>query len=510
MKKKFRTTILCFCLIFLLFSCDGSLNSFLTKFNSNLYISTGMIKVDTSFETNFATVETNTVTHPDGSVEQTLGSSISVTTAKDNRSGSITIGEAGSNQIEVKIENNDGAEKYISAISNGVTPPMSEDGYKQFTQNLANKPSNTEGGKAYDEHLKAPADEKNEKEAKGTFALTALAAQEAAKNTEDAALQEVLNSVANLATDAMNSEKLSNSDVYKAQLIVSIVTDTTNLNSADETKKADAQAAIINKATTLLQLSKRDAGNFDIAQTIDINGLINSFGGSSNPEEPKPEEGGTTTRAIKAVAEEGNTPSDDSNYLKTVIDNADKLLIDLFGFNKTTGTFNKERFERTLASYNQIEIANRMIITNIPETEISNKYDLTKAVDYALGVIIAQLNTLDRSIRATGMNATLQSLLEVYIDKNRWILEDNPTAKDAVIPQEIKDVAEKLGIELDNDISFNMFVNTTDNAIINENTLLSQAKNVDNVLKTFKMFDGISLEKYITDLLGSKNQSGNN
>ncbi len=526
MKKKFRYTILSFCLIFLLFSCDGSLNNFLDKFNGNLFLDTGMVKIDTTINTVFENEKVGeTYNEETGDKTRKLGTGASQITIltnnkdKDAKTGSVTIGSEEGKKVVIKIEGNDS--KYIDHIATGFTPPMTDAGYNQFTQEMADNLASPKKAEAYIEHLREPVAETKKKEAKGTFALTAVVAKQAAENVSDESLKNVLQSVADLADGALESKTLTQSDVLKAQLIVSIVTDATKIDNNTGADNTEVQKSIVNKASTLLQLSKQEAGNFDIASVIDLKSLLSGMKDSSSEGEPNPS---SATRSLDGApqAEDGNTTKElksthleDTTELKIYIPHIRNILVKLFGYNTSTQKFDTATFQRTLSTFKQMEIANRLIVTNTPaNAALAEKYKTTSLTDYMLSFVIYQLDEIDKEFSRNGKS--LQGELEAFIKLNQWLFDDSKLTKKINIyyPESFKSFSEfgKKDPLLDSAIKSNIKIDFEKHEItLNNATLLKQAAAIDRVLHLdkFKTFNEIKFEDILNGMF-KPNKKGEN
>ena len=122
-----------------------------------------------------------------------------------------------------------------------------------------------------------------EKATKGTFTLTAAVAKKAAENKSSTEEQKVLlNSLAEMATKSAAAESTTAADVLTAKLIMGVVTQISKVSTTEDvTAKAEATKSIIDQASTLITISKKQIGSFDILKLDGFNSILDAMNGKS-------------------------------------------------------------------------------------------------------------------------------------------------------------------------------------------------------------------------------------
>jgi hypothetical protein len=466
MKKKALTAVLCICLAFLLFSCEGSLTATIDKFLSvadgNVYINAGLIDVDTSQVgaameqiTSGSTLET--VTDESGSSTAQIGSSVQIKIDNENNT---TVSVAGQN-VNITGTNLKGENPTFAA-------PLEKDKLDELNTTLGAVLSSPQKKEALVEELKKPVEDESKEATQNTFALTAAIADSMAQQDGiDDSVKSVLNDLTEMA-NAMTADDatVTQSDVLTAQLVVGIASDIATLSTSSDISdedKADLTARILDQANTMINIANTETGSFDVTK---IDGLMDILGGSS-----------------KSISLSNDSLRSQIVKYRPVLNAVAK---DLLGYN---GSFDEARVNRIIDCYKKAEIAQRLVLTN-DDLRAAKGFDLDSTLKYAVAVFVS---TLDGLNNVDGYTPT--SALTELIKDNPWILADGNGNFVAIDENTELIISEKLQNAIMDEKH-----KLIDGDVISKTTLMSQAQALDNVIGNIPSLpEGFSL----VDKLGS-------
>ena len=199
MKKRIIPIITCLIVLLLFSSCDGSLTQNLNKFlniaNGNVFINSGMIKVDVSAINDVVSSITKVETTKEETVGDTTTRSSGETQLeidKNNEKANISVGD-----IKIEVDKED-----VESVKS-FAPPMTESELDSLNAKLNGIVSSEKKSEELVKQLAEPVEKNSEEEkaTKGTFTLTAAVAKKAAENKSSTEEQKVLlNSLAEMAT----------------------------------------------------------------------------------------------------------------------------------------------------------------------------------------------------------------------------------------------------------------------------------------------------------------------
>lgn len=410
MKRKIGLLTLSVILIFLLFSCEGSItstfNRFLDPFQDNVFITSGLVKPDTS-KVDALVAAISTVTAPtvsdDGTISIGSGDTKVELKGADGEDKKITIGE-GDNKLEITIEVGNELYGTINTI-NTFSPPLSKAELDNINTMLVEISSSPQKKKALTEELNKPASSAAQEQAKGTFKIASAAAEEAIKKVPDdqTELKSLLENVAAMANDVAGSDSIATADVLKSQLLVGMMTDVAALNKtgATDDEKEAATTKIIDQAGTLIQLSKQQVGEFDILKLNGLDSIITDMANTKSV---------STRGADETFEVDADVREEIEKYRPALYD----FMIKVLGFNGTS--FDYDKLEASVNSFKNIEMGYRMMLLTKPD----RKFTLDETLNYLTSLVVYQIGSVDKFVTTEERNVA------TILDK---ILEDNPWLK---------------------------------------------------------------------------------
>ena len=280
MKKRIIPIITCLIVLLLFSSCDGSLTQNLNKFlniaNGNVFINSGMIKVDVSAINDVVSSITKVETTKEETVGDTTTRSSGETQLeidKNNEKANISVGD-----IKIEVDKED-----VESVKS-FAPPMTESELDSLNAKLNGIVSSEKKSEELVKQLAEPVEKNSEEEkaTKGTFTLTAAVAKKHRKQSSTEEQKVLLNSLAEMATKSAAAESTTAADVLTAKLIMGVVTQISKVSTTEDvTAKAEATKSIIDQASTLITISKKQIGSFDILKLDGFNSILDAMNGKS-------------------------------------------------------------------------------------------------------------------------------------------------------------------------------------------------------------------------------------
>ena len=482
MKKRIIPIITCLIVLLLFSSCDGSLTQNLNKFlniaNGNVFINSGLIKVDLAAVNNV--VNTITEVKPT-TTEKTQDETTGITTTKKesgetkleiddnatNEKANISVGDI---NIEVKKEDVKDIESF--------TPPMTESELDSLNAKLNGIVSSEKKTEELVKQLAEPVakDSEEEKATKGTFTLTAAVAKKAADNANATEEQKVLlNSLADMATKSAAAESTTAADVLTSKLIMGIVTQASKAAAGDAIAKAEATKSIIDQASTLITISKKQIGSFDILSLDGIDSLLSS----------------TNSKSLSS----GDTVEDITIYEFTDTDIRKKVstyrpmiysaLVSLYSFNGTS--FDSTKEQALVNSYKTYYNATLALLSYADEATIE-KLEIDDLLKMATSAVVMQLDEAVKNANIDGLTSISKLLTDLFT-LNPWILKNSdgnfPTITESVIVKLPGYLKGKVN-EITKGTKPSDFINN-DGGIINETNLYAQLNTLDSMMEKAKI-----------------------
>ena len=479
MKKRIIPIITCLIVLLLFSSCDGSLTQNLNKFlniaNGNVFINSGLIKVDLAAVNNVV----NTITEvKQTTTEKTKDETTGITTTKKesgetkleiddnatNEKANISVGDI---KIEVKKEDVKDIESF--------TPPMTPSELGSLNTELNDVLSSEKKSEEFVQKLAQPAPVESATAAKGTFALTAAVAKKVADNATDEQ-KALLNSLAEMADKSAKAESTTAADVLTAKLVMGVVTQMSKIadSNATEADKNAAKSSIIDQASTLITISKKQIGSFDILALDGIDSLLSS----TNSKSLSSRETVTSYEYYKFV---NQTIIDEVTKYRPMIYSA---LVNLYSFNGQSFDSTKEQV--LVNSYKTFYNATLTLLNYEDKEAAKNKLKIDDLLKMVTSVLVMQLDGVNTKVTEFD---SISKLLNDLFTLNPWILKDSNgkfqtiTNSDAVkLPKYLDGIVD--GIKQTTKPSD--FINDT-SGIINYTNLYAQLNTLDSMMEKAKI-----------------------
>lgn len=473
MKKRIIPIITCLIVLLLFSSCDGSLTQNLNKFlniaNGNVFINSGMIKVDVSAINDVVSSITKVETTKEETVGDTTTRSSGETQLeidKNNEKANISVGD-----IKIEVDKED-----VESVKS-FAPPMTESELDSLNAKLNGIVSSEKKSEELVKQLAEPVEKNSEEEkaTKGTFTLTAAVAKKAAENKSSTEEQKVLlNSLAEMATKSAAAESTTAADVLTAKLIMGVVTQISKVSTTEDvTAKAEATKSIIDQASTLITISKKQIGSFDILKLDGFNSILDAMNGKSLSSRD------TVENIVIYKFEDADIRKNVSTYRPMIY----SALVNLYSFNGQSFDATKEQvLVNSYKTYYNATLA----LLNYADEDTIEKLEIDDLLKMATSVVVMQLDGVNTKV--LGFDS-ISKLLNDLFTLNPWILKDSNgkfqtiTNSDAVkLPKYLDGIVD--GIKQTTKPSD--FINDT-SGIINYTNLYAQLNTLDSMMEKAKI-----------------------